>query len=95
MKMKNKHVIKHTDSIILLKVSACLHTATRFQYQLFGMQYEVLKHPPFNPDLLLCVVHIINLLKKALKGRVFPLDDTVVEAVAQGIFSRWDMLAMR
>ena len=38
MKMKNKHVSKHIDSIILLKVSACLHVATRFQDQLFGLQ---------------------------------------------------------
>jgi hypothetical protein len=54
---------------------------------------KVLKYPAFNPDLLPCVVHIISLLKKALKGHMFPLDDIVVEAVAQGILLRWDVLA--
>jgi len=54
----------------------------------------VLKHPAFNPGSLPCVVNIIGLLKKALKGHMFPLDDIVVEAVAQGILLRWDMLAV-
>jgi len=54
----------------------------------------VLKHTAFNQDLLPCVVHIIGLLKKTLKGHMFSLDDIVVEAVAQGILLRWDMLAV-
>jgi len=54
----------------------------------------VVKHPAFNPDLLPCVVHLINLLKKACKGHMFPMDDIVVEAVAQGILLRWGMLAL-
>jgi hypothetical protein len=54
----------------------------------------VVKHPAFNPGLFPCVVCIISLLKKAHKGHMFPLDDTVVEAVAEGILLRWGMLAL-
>jgi hypothetical protein len=65
--MKNKHMSKLIDRIILVKVSACPHVATRFQDQLIGVPYEVLERPAFNPDLLPGDFHVIGLLNKALK----------------------------
>jgi hypothetical protein len=44
---------------------------------------EVLGHTAYIPDLLLCDFHILEPLKKVLKGHTFTLDDTVQEAVVK------------
>jgi hypothetical protein len=53
--MKNRHLAKLTDGIIMLHDDVHCHVAHRFQDQLNATQWEVLKHPAYSMDLSLAI----------------------------------------
>jgi hypothetical protein len=68
-KIQNKCLGKLTDSIILLYNIACPNVAHRVQDKLNVMQWAVLKHSAYSPDLSPCDFHFaifFGPLKKTL-----------------------------
>jgi hypothetical protein len=43
--------------------------------------FEVIVHPPYNPDLFLDVFDMLGPFKEELSGRNFPTDEDVIDAV--------------
>ena len=79
--IKSKSPGMLSDGIILLHDNARSLTANlvRDKLQRFGL--ETLQHPPYNPDLPPCDIHIFGDLKKDISGRRFHSDEEVQEWV--------------
>jgi len=48
-----------------------------------NLAWTVLPHPPYSPDLAPSDYHLFGLMKDGLRGRHFPSNDAVVQAVKQ------------
>jgi hypothetical protein len=57
------------------------HVAAATTETIQNLKYEVLPHPPYNPDPAPCYFHTFGPLKEALCGRQFGSDDEAEEAV--------------
>jgi hypothetical protein len=66
---------------LLLHVSACPHTAAHTVDTLGALKFEVLQHPPYNPDLAPSDFHLFGRMKDHLRGQKFANDNKVMEAV--------------
>lgn len=87
-KIKNKHPGLLTQSVILLHNNACPHKTNFMKDKLALFWWEILTHPPYSPDLLPCNFHIFSEMKNHLKGKKFPLDASVQEAVHEWVSSQ-------
>jgi len=68
---------------MLLHDNARPHTAahTRTVETLHDLKFEVLKHPPYSPDLAPSDFHLFGPMTEHLRGHKFADDDEVMEAV--------------
>ena len=69
-----------THGFLLLHDNACPHTAHLTINTIRQLDWEVLEHPAYSPDLAPSDFHLFGPLKNALRGR-FAADDEVKEAV--------------
>jgi len=91
--------------VLLLYDNARHHSANQTTATLRSFKWEVLQHPPYNPDLSPSDFHLFGPLKHHLSGERFPDDDAVERAVCawfrqqpkefyatgfQGLVKRWD-----
>jgi len=69
--------------VMLLHDNARPHTAahTRTVETLHDLKFEVLKHPPYSPDLAPSDFHLFGPMTEHLRGHKFADDDEVMEAV--------------
>ena len=70
-----------SKGVVLLHDNALPHTADRTAETLRKLEFQVMVHPPYSPDLALSDYHLFGLLKEALSGRRFTSDQEVKEAV--------------
>jgi transposase len=73
---------------VLLHDNARPHTARATIDALETLQFEVLSHPPYSPDLAPSDFHFLPHLKRDLKGTHFTSDDDVKQAVTSWIKQR-------
>ena len=66
--------------VLLLHNNARPHTAAHTMDTLCALKFEVLKHPPYSPDLAPSDFHLFGLVKEHLRDQKFA-DDEVMEAV--------------
>ena len=66
--------------VLLLHANARPHAAARTVDTLRALKFEVLKHPPYGPDLAPSDFHLFGPLKEHLRDQKFA-DDKVMEAV--------------
>lgn len=71
------------EDIIFLHDNARPHTANDTQKLLDELDWEVLSHPPYSPDIAPSDFHLFRSLKKWLKGRRFGSIDEVREGIQQ------------
>ena len=76
-----KHRGELSKGVALLYDNAHPHTATHTVEALQQLNFEVLEHPPYSPDLTPSDFHLFGPLKDALRGRHFASDQQVKEAV--------------
>lgn len=76
--LQKKKVIFHHDN-------APAHRGALATAKLVGLQYELLEHPPYSPDLAPSDFHLFPNLKRFLRGKRFSTDNEVITAV-EGYF---------
>ena len=57
------------------------HTAVHTMDTLHALKFEVLKHPPYSPDLAPLDFHLFGPMQEHLRGQKFADDDEVMEVV--------------
>jgi hypothetical protein len=67
--------------VLLLHENAQLHTAAHTVDTLRALKFEVLKHPPYSPDLAPSDFHLFGSLKEHFRGQKFADDNEVLEVV--------------
>jgi hypothetical protein len=65
----------------MLHNNTSLHTAAHTAESLHQLNFKVLMHPPYNPDLASSDCHMFGPLKDALRGCHFAKDPEVKDAV--------------
>ena len=81
-------VRRSTSQILLLHDNARPHTARATIDALETLEFEVLSHPSYSPDLAPSDLHFFPHLKKDLKGTHFTSDDEVKQAVTSWMKQR-------
>jgi hypothetical protein len=66
---------------LLLHDNARPHTAAHTMDTLRALKFEVLKHPPYSPDLVPSDFHLFGCMKEHLRGQKFADDNELMEAV--------------
>jgi len=67
--------------VLLLHDNARPHTAAHTVDTLRALKFDVLKHPPYSPDLAPSDFHLFGCTKEHLRGQKFADDNEVMEAV--------------
>jgi histone-lysine N-methyltransferase SETMAR len=70
--------------VLLLHNNARPHTAAHTVDTLRALKFELLKHPPYSPDLAPSDFHLFGPMKEHLWGQKFADDNEVLEAVQVG-----------
>ena len=70
-----------SSGVLLLHENARPHTAIHTLQTLVKLGFTVVEHPAYSPDLAPFDYHLFGPLKDALRGRRFPSDEGVKEAV--------------
>jgi hypothetical protein len=79
--IRSKHWGLLSKRILLLHGNAHLHTAVRTVDTLRALKFEVLKHPPYGPDLAPSDFHLFGPLKEHLCGQKFADVNEEMEAM--------------
>ena len=79
--MQSKRQGLLSKRVLLLHNNACPRTAAYTVDTLHTLKFEVLKHPPYSPDLVPSDFHSFGPMKEHLRGQKFADDSKVMEAV--------------
>jgi histone-lysine N-methyltransferase SETMAR len=74
---RSKRRGRSVKSVCLLHDNACPHTAAVTTGTLQEMQWEILPHPAYSPDLARSDLHLFDPLKEALGEKRFGANDEV------------------
>lgn len=77
-----------SKGVVLLHDNARPHTAAHTAETLQKLNFEVLDHPPYSPDLAPSDFHLFGPLKEAIRGRRFSSDEPLKEAVHSWLASQ-------
>lgn len=77
-----------SKGVLLLHDNARPHTAAHTVETLQRLNFEVLDHPPYSPDLAPSDFHLFGPLKDALRGHRFLTDQSVKDAVHSWLVSQ-------
>ena len=61
----------HKKEVLLLHGNARPHTARQTKETTSVLEFELLPHPPYNPDLTSSDFHLFGSLREAVRGRKF------------------------
>jgi len=75
----------HSKKVLLLHDNARPHTAAHTVDTLHALKFEVLKHPPYSPDLAPLDFHLFGPMKEHLQGQKCADDNEVMEAVQRSL----------
>jgi histone-lysine N-methyltransferase SETMAR len=64
----------------LLHDNACSHTANQTIETVNGFGFELMKLPPYSPELAPSNFHIFGPMEEGLRGRRFSSDEEVIDA---------------
>lgn len=81
--IQRKRPDRNVDDVKLLHDNARPHVAHVVSDQIASWGWQVLKHPPYSPDLAPSDYHLFGPLKRGLAGKHFDCDDEVKAAVRQ------------
>lgn len=81
--IRRKRPDRNADDIHLLHDNARPHVSHMVSDQIASWGWQVLKHPPYSPDLAPSDYHLFGPLKRGLTGQHFNNDDEVKAAVRQ------------
>jgi len=70
-----------SKGVFLLHDNASPHRAAHTVDTLSALKFEVLKHPPYSPDLAPLDFHLFGPMKEHLRSQKFADDNKVMEAV--------------
>ena len=84
----SKHWGQLSKGIVLLHDNAHPHTAASTVETLQKLNFEVLAHPPYSPDLAPSEYHLFGPLKEALRGCRFTSDQELKEMVHAWLTAR-------
>ena len=79
--IRSKRRGRLTQGVLLLHDNARPHTAHLTINTILQLNWEVLEHPAYSPDLAPSDFHLFGHLKNALRGHRFAADDEVKEVV--------------
>jgi len=79
--IRSKRRVLLLKRVMLLHDNARPHTAAHTVDTLRDLKFEVLKHPPYSPDLAPSDFHLFGPMKEHLRGHKFADDNEVMEAV--------------
>ena len=77
-----------SKGVVLLHDNARPHTAAHTAETLQKLNFEVLDHPPYSPDLAPSDFHLFGPLKEAIRGCRFTSDEALKEAVHSWLASQ-------
>lgn len=86
--IKNKRRGLQASGVVFHQDNARPHTAARTLAQIDEMGWDLLKHPPYSPDLAPSDYHLFGPLKQHLRGKHFRNDDEVKEAASEWLCSQ-------
>ena len=86
--IRSKRRGRLTEDVLLLHDNACPHMAHLTINIIQQLNWEVLEHPAYSPDLDPSDFHLFGPLKNALRGHRFAADDEVKEAVHDWLCSQ-------
>jgi histone-lysine N-methyltransferase SETMAR len=75
--VRGKHPDQLARGVLLHHDNARPHTARATQKRIQELQWELLEHPPYSPDLAPSDFHLFGLLKHHLGGKCFADDEEV------------------
>jgi histone-lysine N-methyltransferase SETMAR len=76
---------KRQDSVCFLQNNACPHTAALMMATLLKLKWDVLRHPPYSPDLAPSDYHLFGPLNRVCRGKRFRNNDEVIAAMQSWI----------
>jgi histone-lysine N-methyltransferase SETMAR len=79
IKRKRPHLAK--KKVLFHQDNAPVHTSHIAMSKIHQLKFELLRHPPYSPDLAPCDFHLFPNLKKWLGGKRFANDNEVINAV--------------
>ncbi|UYV83922.1 hypothetical protein LAZ67_X000612 [Cordylochernes scorpioides] len=79
--IRNKRRGKLSKGVLFLHDNARPHTSCKTVSTIIKLDFEVLEHPAYSPDLAPSDYFLFGLLKKELKGKAFDLDEDVQKVV--------------
>jgi hypothetical protein len=76
-----RRVRPHKDEtkVLLHHDSARPHTSLHTREAIAKLQWTVLPHPPYSPNMAPCDYHLFNPLKDAIRGKKFQEDEVISE----------------
>jgi hypothetical protein len=77
-----------SESVALLHNNACPLSAAHIVDSLKKLNFDVLEHPPYSPDLAPSDCHLFGTLKQALRGCRFTTDQQLKETVHAWLVSQ-------
>jgi histone-lysine N-methyltransferase SETMAR len=83
---------KGVTNVLLHHDSARPHTSLHTREAITDLQWTVLPHPPYSPDLAPSDYHLFSPLKHAIRGKKFEDDEEVISEVKRWlrqIFAEW------
>lgn len=83
--IKNKHRGKLIKGIVLLEDNARPYVDNTILELLANFRWEVLRHPPYRPDIFPCDFHTFGTLKKSLSDQRFIYDKEVQDIVKNSV----------
>ena len=79
--MSSEPVCELSAGVLLLHDNAPVHISAKSQAAIQQCGFQQLSHPPYSPDLAPSDYFLFRVMKKFLRGKRFPSDEEVKEAV--------------
>ena len=79
---------KNANELLILHDNARPHTSLRTREELTKLQWTVLPHPPYSPDLAPSDFHLFGPMKDALRGKHYADDGEVIDAARRWLRHR-------
>ncbi len=83
VRTRRNNIWRHRDRYLLHMDNASSHTADLMKNTLRNLGWNILKHPPYSPDLMPCDFFLFPYLKRRLRGRDYQNQETLLQAIEE------------